>query len=155
MNAASNTPELASGLFQAVVKHAADAMIYSDREGIIRIWNDRAMQVFGHTSAEALNRNLDLIIPKELREAHWRGFSRAMANGYTASVTKHLVTPALHKSGGTLYVELGFSVVSDESARVIGSMAVVRDITQRFLAEDAVLKEELNLHAKRPGWSWL
>jgi PAS domain S-box-containing protein len=40
-------------LCQHIVDHAQDAIIFADREGIIRLWNTGAETIFGYPAAEA------------------------------------------------------------------------------------------------------
>ena len=46
----------------------AEAVVYSDRNGIIARWNSGAVATFGHAASEALGQNLDLIIPERSEE---------------------------------------------------------------------------------------
>jgi len=55
------------------------AIVTVDTQGVVRSWNKGAETLFGYMSAEAVGRSLDLIVPAELAEAHWAGFTRAMA----------------------------------------------------------------------------
>ena len=64
-------------LAAAIADAAPDAIIFADRGGVIRFWNRAAETVFGHAAADAVGRNLDLIIPERLRAAHWEGFDKA------------------------------------------------------------------------------
>jgi PAS domain S-box-containing protein len=48
------------------------------------------------------------------------------------------VTRALTKDGESIYVEMSFAVVTDDSAQAIGSVAVARDATQRRQEESAL-----------------
>lgn len=56
-----------------LVEQAPDALIFADRDGVIRVWNRAAERTFGHRATEAIGQTLDIIIPESLREAHWRG----------------------------------------------------------------------------------
>ncbi len=113
-----------------------DALIYADKEGIIRAWNPGAEAVFGFGADEALGQNLDLIIPPHLRAPHWRGFHRAMARGVTSHGAEVRTTRGLHKDGERrLYVNMSFGVVKDDDGSVLGSVAMARDATERYLAE--------------------
>jgi len=47
-------------------------------------------------------------------------------------------TRAIHRFGQVLYVDLSFALVKDASGAVIGSVAVGRDGSDRFLAEKAM-----------------
>ena len=73
----ADTPSLA----ESILEQIADAVIYADEKGMIRRWNRLAVALFGYSAAEAIGRNLDLIIPEHLRAAHWHGFEAAMASG--------------------------------------------------------------------------
>lgn len=123
-----------------LVAGTPDAVIYADREGTIRVWNDGAAALFGFSAAEALGQNLDLIIPERLRAAHWAGFDRAMETGTTKGGREVRVTRGLHKDGRRLYVEMSFGVALDaRSGKAIGSVAMARDGTERYLASRAAL----------------
>ena len=114
-----------------IVEQMADAMIYSDKEGIIRGWNAAAEALFGYSKDDAIGQSLDLIIPEHLREAHWSGFNRAMASGKTRLEGHAAITRSLTHSNGAIYVEMSFAVVHNGNGNVIGSVAVARDATQR------------------------
>jgi PAS domain S-box-containing protein len=105
-------------------------MIFADREGIIRLWNARAEEIFGYEAGEAGGKSLDLIIPPHLREAHWQGYRRAIAAGRTGSGGKPMLTRATHKGGSTVYVELAFGILSDPRHGVLGALATARKATK-------------------------
>ena len=98
--------------------------------------------MFGYTFAEAYSQSLDLIIPEHLRPAHWRGFEAAMVNGSTRLHGRPTLTRAERRSGERIYVEMSFALVTDESEKVIGSVAMARDVTERVLREkDAAISK--------------
>lgn len=115
----------------------ADALIYADKGGVIRAWNAQAEAVFGFSAAEALGQRLDLIIPERFRAAHWTGFNRAMERGHTTHGAEVRTTRSKRKDGRKLYVDMTFSVVKSADGRVLGSAAMARDVTERYLAEKA------------------
>lgn len=127
---------------RAIIEQIADAVIYSDAQGAIRQWNAAAEALFGHPPAQALGQSLDLIIPENLRAAHWSAFDRAMESGTTQLHGQATVTRALTADGRTIYVEMSFAVVTDASGKAIGSVAVARDATQRR-QEDKALRARL------------
>jgi PAS domain S-box-containing protein len=114
-----------------IVEQMADALIYSDREGMICGWNAAAEALFGYPREEAVGQSLDLIIPERLRAAHWAGFDRAMASGATRLAGRATITRSLTRSQGAIYVEMSFAVVTKAGGQAIGSVAVARDATQR------------------------
>jgi PAS domain S-box-containing protein len=117
-------------LHQAVLEQAPDALVFADREGVIRIWNARAQALFGHAASEAIGKSLDLIIPEHLRAAHWRGYEQAIEAGHTRLGDKPMVTRATHKNGDKLYVELAFGIVRDPLGGVLGAVATGRSASK-------------------------
>lgn len=135
-----------------LIDQLPDAVIYADAQGTIRSWNAAAGRIFGFSADEAIGANLDIIIPERFREAHWRGFERAMADRQTQYVGQSLPTRSQRKDGTPIVVELGFAIVlSDDKA--IGALATARDITQRFEKERADRKRLQDLEAgqAKPG----
>ena len=127
-------------LGELIVEQTADAIIYSNRQGMIESWNAAATAMFGYTAPEVLGQSLDLIIPEHLRAAHWRGFEAAMARGTTRLHGRPTLTRAVHKSGSRLYVEMSFALVANAAGAVLGSVAMVRDVTERLLQERMAAK---------------
>jgi|SRR5579864_4274682 len=125
-----------SHLAERILDQAADAVIYADRSGAIVRWNGACTALFGHAADEAIGQNLDLIIPEHLRPAHWAGFEAAMSKGTMKLEGRPTLTRALHKSGRRLYVEMTFAIVKDDG-KVIGAVAVARDVTERVERERA------------------
>ncbi|OGA98145.1 MAG: histidine kinase [Burkholderiales bacterium RIFCSPHIGHO2_12_FULL_61_11] len=129
-NIESNTVETLS---EDILRSMPEALIFSDLEGIIRIWNPGAETVFGFTAAESIGQSLDLIIPERLRKAHWEGFHKAVTRGGTIPGRTSLITRSLHKSSEHIYVDISFSMVKNQAGQMLGAMAVARDATARFL----------------------
>ena len=124
-------------LADAILDQATDAVIFADREGVIRAWNRAAADLFGFSAGEALGGSLDLIVPDHLRQAHWAGFRRAIESGTTRLAGRATITRALHKSGARLYVEMSFAVVRGPAGQVAGSVAIARDATARHEEQKA------------------
>ncbi|MEO8203778.1 MAG: PAS domain S-box protein [Betaproteobacteria bacterium] len=138
-------------VFGEIVLQSTDAIIFSDLDGVIRIWNRGAELIFGHSAAEALGQSLDLIIPAHLRVAHWQGFRRAVDSGHTKYAGKVMTTRAVHKDGSTLYVDLSFGLVADGAGGLAGVVATGRDCTERNLAEKALRSKLRNLEMQPAG----
>ncbi|HKB55163.1 MAG TPA: PAS domain S-box protein [Ramlibacter sp.] len=129
--------ELASGLCAAIVEQASEAVIYADRDGIVRLWNRGAETIFGFAADEAIGRDLDLIIPERFRAAHNAGYRRAMDTGQVRLGGRVLTTRSQHKNGDKLYVDLSFGLVKNEAGAPQGAFAIGRDVTARQLQEAA------------------
>lgn len=117
---------MSSDLLQRVVELLPDALIFADREGVIRMWNARAEALFGYAADEAIGKSLDLIIPEHLRAAHWRGYQGAIASGRTRLGGKAMLTRATPRNGGKVFLEVAFSIVTDSAGVVLDAVAIGR-----------------------------
>jgi len=129
-------------LYQQIVEHAPDAIIFADREGIIRLWNSGAEAMFGYRADEAAGQSLDLIIPEKLRGRHWEGYHDVMATGVTRYGREVLAVPGLRKDGTRISLEFSIALLRDGSGELVGAQAIMRDVTARF-QQDKALKERL------------
>jgi len=121
-----------SNLTESILQQLADALIYVDPKGTIRLWNLAASDLFGYSAAETLGQNLDIIIPEHLRADHWRGFEAAMKSGVTKLLGHPTLTRATHKTGRKLYVEMTFALVKEQAGGPArGAVAVARNVTER------------------------
>lgn len=132
---ATVSPEqLAAG----VVNESPEAIVVTDPDGIVRLWNKGAARMFGYSAAEALGQNLDLIIPEKLRERHWKGYFQTMVTGYTRYGDELLSVPATHRDGHRLSIEFSVALLRDDADRIIGISAIMREVTERRNAEKAL-----------------
>lgn len=117
----------------AVLLSAAEAIIYSDRAGMIRYWNAGAERLFGFSATEAVGRSLDIIIPERQRERHWQGYRQVVETGRSRyGEGQLLAVPALRRDGTRISIEFTIVPVMDGDDRLIGMAAIVRDTTTRF-----------------------
>ena len=130
-------------LLKQLIENAPDAIMISDREGIIRFWNSGAELMFGHTPSEAVGQSLDLIIPENLRGRHWEGYWRVMATGETKYKTGLLSSPGIRKDGSRVSLEFSMVLLRDETGGMQGCASIMRDVTQRWRNEKE-LKERLS-----------
>lgn len=120
----------------ALIEQLPEALIVADREGRIVNWNAAAVRVFGYPAGAAIGQLLDIVIPDDLREAHWRGFRRAVEERSTQYEGRAVPTRAVRGDGVTIYVELAFAIVTSDHDEVL-VVATARDITERFERERA------------------
>ena len=116
-------------LSQQILSLAPDAILFADREGIIRLWNQGAERIFGCPAEEAIGQSLDLIIPEKLRVRHWDGYHKTMATGETRYGTDMLAVPAMHHDGSRISTEFTIMLLRDESGQPLGVAAILRDVT--------------------------
>jgi PAS domain S-box-containing protein len=124
-----------SGLFRQIVEEIPEAVIFADREGMVRLWNGAAETMFGYSADEALGQSLDLIVPERFRARHWAGYRHVMATGVTSYGQRLLAVPAMRKDGQRISIEFSIALLKDERGEVTGAAAVIRDVTARWQAE--------------------
>ena len=118
---------------QAILQASSDAIVATDRAGIITFWNPGATRIFGFASSEAVGQSLDVIIPENLRKRHWDGFHQTMATGTSRYGDGDLLSvPGLTKAGRRISVEFTIAILRDEHQAPAGTVAIMRDVTQRF-----------------------
>ena len=127
-------------LARAVVREAPEAIVVSDPNGVITLWNGGAEKIFGYSAAEALGQTLDLIIPEKQRARHWAGYDQTMATGVTKYGDTLLKVPATHRDGRRLSIEFSVALLRDADGKIAGIAAVIRDVTERWAADRDLLK---------------
>ena len=137
--------------YRQIVEGSPDAIIMGDAEGIIRLWNAGAESIFGFAAAEALGHSMDIIIPERLRSRHWDGYRNVVASGRTRYGKGDLLAvPAIRKDGNAISVEFTIQILMDEQRNLVGLVAIIRDVTKRFLREKMMAQRlrELSGEAK-------
>ncbi len=142
------TAEREERLYRIIVEEARDAVILSDREGLISLWNTGAEHLFGYSKAEALGQSLDLIIPESLRSRHWEGYHRVMETGTSRYQSDLLAVPAIRKDGSRISVEFTLVPIHDDTGRLEGIAAILRDVTERWNRDKAARQRLAELEAR-------
>lgn len=128
-----------------LVAQAPDAILYADRDGIIRMWNGGCARIFGFAEEEAVGQSLDIIIPENLRSRHWLGYTETMGTGKTRYGAGDLLSvPAIRKDGTRISVEFSITPFRSGDGRMVGLGAIMRDITKRFEEMKALRKAAAN-----------
>jgi PAS domain S-box-containing protein len=135
-------------LCREIIDHTPLAVIFGDREGIIRLWNAGAEAMFGYTAAEAIGQSMDLIVPEKHRAKHWEGYDRVMHTGVTRYGHDVLSVPALTKSGRRISIEFNIALLHDETGQVIGAAATINEVTARWERDKALRARLAELEAK-------
>lgn len=127
---------------RAIVGGASDAVVATDHDGVIVLWNPAAERIFGHTAAEAVGQSLDLIIPETFRSRHWEGYHRVAATGTTRyGAGEMLAVPGQRKDGTRVSIEFTIEMIIAADGTVQGMVAVIRDVSQAFERTKALRTE--------------
>jgi PAS domain S-box-containing protein len=138
-----NREGLINRLCRRLVAASRDAIIFADKDGLIRLWNAGAEAMFGYPAAEMEGRSLDLIIPENLRDRHNEGFRRVMAQGESKYAADLLAVPGLRRDGTRISLEFTITLIKDDHGTVLGAAAIMRDVTIRWQL-DQELKKRLS-----------
>jgi PAS domain S-box-containing protein len=131
--------------FGRLFERIRDAVIVADAETQrIVLWNAAAARMFGYSASEALKLRVEELVPEPLKAAHRAGIARYARTGHGQYIDSDapLDLPAVRKNGEEISVELSLSPIrpvhdaDGGEARFV--LAIIRDVTKRKGAEDAV-----------------
>lgn len=116
--------------YRRLVESSVDAIVSCDEGRRIVGWNPAAEDMFGYSSDEVVEKQLDdLLVPDAYRDGHVEGYQRFLETGDGVIMGRTVEIEAKRKGGETLPVEMSLS-----AARIDGSFrftAIIRDITDR------------------------
>jgi len=120
----------------AIVDNSSDAIIGRALDGTVISWNAAAERIFGYTAAEVIGRDPVEIIPPERRQetAERRNLTRS------GEAVPNIETVRSAKDGRRIDVAVSFAAIRNRSGLIIGTSAIVRDITERKQVEMALRK---------------
>lgn len=138
-------------LGRQLIESMPDALIVSDADEVIRVWNAGAERIFGFTSAEALGQRLEIIVPEHLRARHSAGYAQTMMTGETRYGAGDLLSvPAIRKDGRRISIQFSIVPIASADGRLEGIAAIMRDVTADFEARKALKRElEASRRAER------
>lgn len=119
----------------ALVESSDDAIIGKTFEGIVTSWNGGAQRLFGYSAAEMIGRSISVLIPPD-RLHEEPEILKHLADGQV----ERFETVRLHKDGHEIHVSVTSSPVRDSAGNLISASKVVRDITERRRAEEALAR---------------
>jgi PAS domain S-box-containing protein/diguanylate cyclase (GGDEF)-like protein len=152
--------ELQEDELRAAIDRSVDAFLASDTAGRIREWNRAAADLFGWSREEVLGHRIsDFLIPPRLRQAHETDLRRYVDTGRSNLIDRATETPALHRDGHEIWVELSLWATGRGPEGPMRLNAFVRDLTPRYAAEAALRQREEQLataqrQAKLGLFSW-
>ncbi|MFC4637723.1 PAS domain S-box protein [Deinococcus hohokamensis] len=125
-----------------IVSTVSDAVVTTDSERRILVFNQAAEQMFNISAADALGTPLDRFIPPQFHDAHARHMRTFGETGVTARRMHggREALPALRHGGEAFLVEATISQVVVGEDRLF--TAVIRDVSQQRHAEQALRDSE-------------
>ncbi len=132
--------------YAAIFASSDDAILAKDLNGTIISWNRGAERLFGYTAAEAIGKQVAMLIPQERHDEEPAILGRIRRGDRI----DHYETIRRRKDGSLIEISLSVSPIRDREGRVIGAAKIARDITERKRAEQqqSLLIREMNHRVK-------
>jgi PAS domain S-box-containing protein len=117
-------------LLQALINAVPLAIDVVDTEGCVKLWSPAAEELFGWKADEVIGRPLPSV-PEELQAE----VSEQLRSELLGATHYGLETRRLRKDGSLVDVQLWTSPLHDFEGKIIGSVGILTDITERKRAE--------------------
>ena len=122
----------------AIVESSEDAIISKTLDGVITTWNASAERLFGYKPDEIIGQSVLRLIPRDL---HFEE-PQIIAKLRSGERIEHYETRRMRKNGEIFHISLTVSPLKDQKGRVVGASKIVRDISERKVAEAALIEKE-------------
>ncbi len=125
---------IADARFRNVLETAADAVIVTDEDQRIQIFNQGAEQIFGYRAEEVMGQPLDMLLPARYADSHheyMRSFAQAPESSRRMDVRGTVY--GRRKDGTEFPSEVSISRLSENGKTTF--TAILRDVTERKRAD--------------------
>ena len=130
---------------RAILNTAADGVITIDEQGTIESFNRAAESIFGWTAKEVLGKKINLLMPAPHSQHHDEYVDYYLRTGDARCIGNRRDLEGRRKDGTIFPVEVTVSEVGLPDRRLF--TGIVRDITERKQAEEALRLDEARLEA--------
>jgi PAS domain S-box-containing protein len=115
----------AASRLAAIQDLSDDAILAIDLDGFIVGWNKGAERIYGYPAEVIVGNSVSVLVPTDRKE-EW---PRILAGIKRGDRIDHLETIRLRSDGTPIDVSLSVAPTRDEGGRVVGGVAIARDIT--------------------------
>ncbi len=121
------------------VESSSDAIITVSLDDIITSWNKAAEQVYDYSAQEVIGKSVSILAPSHLRE-ETKKLTEIVIQG---EKVHQYETLRLRKDGTIINVSITLSPVFDITGKLVAISGIVRDVTERIKAEEALANLEI------------
>jgi len=143
-------------VFERLIYSSTDGIFAFDRECRYTVWNPALERLFGLDKLQTLGKSAFDVFPLLKENGGDRFYLDALAGKTVVARDGAYVVPS---TGEQVIVESHFSPLLDDSGVIIGGLAILRDVTERKRAEDALRRSKAYLaeaqrlsHTGSFGW---
>jgi PAS domain S-box-containing protein len=129
---AINLAEQKQAVLASIISTSDDCIISKTLDGIITSWNPAAERMFGYKEQEVIGRHISIIIPSERLDEE----AYIIGQIVKGSLVEHFETVRRASDGSLVPISLTVSPIRDGSGVVIGASKIVRDISERLVADE-------------------
>ena len=126
--------------FRSLAQTASDVILTMNSDGNIVFWNEGAENIYGYSLDEILGKSYLTLVPERLRNVQQGRTEKAVSNGELHMSDKAVEGIGLRKDGTEFPVELAVSMLQTKEGMFF--TAIIRDITERKRAEEALRESE-------------
>jgi PAS domain S-box-containing protein len=123
------------------VESSNDAIVTLSLEGMITSWNKAAEQVYGYLAEEIIGKDVSILEPDNIK-GEIKQFSEKIKQG---KKVQHYETSRLRKDGTIINISVTLSPIFDITGRLVAISGIVRDVTERIRAEEALRESEARM----------
>ncbi|HEX8241851.1 MAG TPA: ATP-binding protein, partial [Longimicrobium sp.] len=135
---------LSEARFGGIINISSDAIVTVDEEQRIVFFNQGAEQIFGYQAEEVMGQPLELLIPEAFRASHAAHVRRFGASPVVARRMGERGQISGRRKGGEVFpADASISKLDLGGSRLY--TAVLRDVTDRFRAEEALEQQAQEL----------
>jgi two-component system NtrC family sensor kinase len=124
----------------SILRSSVDAIIFIDNDNKVKVWNRGAELIFGFSEEEMLGQTFHKLIPPELDadEELIRIKQEVRTKGYIRDYRGQRMT----RDGRRITIDLSRTLVTSDNGEIIGSVAVIRDVTEKIAMEQHIYNTE-------------
>jgi len=123
-----------------ITENSVDAILSLDKNNVINSWNKGAEHIFGYRAEEVIGKHFEILVPDDLKK---RGeIEKIIKETEEKGFIKNYETERITKDGRRLVVALTRTAIKNSEGEIIGSSAIVRDITEKRNLQRQIIQSE-------------
>jgi PAS domain S-box-containing protein len=127
--------------YRLLFESIPDAITTIDEQGTIISANNSVKRILGYEPSELLGKPVEVLAPEELKSEQKKNIIKAINKGFLESQD----TIRVAKDGTLIPIGISVFASKDSTGNLLGISAIMRDITERKRAEEALKQSEFFL----------